>query len=230
MTPRSARLRAATAAGTAELRAATARMWGAAEPAFRYREYLCAMHALVRASVPLMAAAARRCAELGDGDPVAGPLAAYLREHSVEERDHDAWLLADLAAAGGDPQEPLRRVPPAAVAELAGAQYYWLLHHHPVGLLGYIAVLEEEPGAPELPDLLAARTGLPAAGFRTLRAHVAEDPAHRAALDAVLDGLPLTPAHDALVAASALHTVSAATRLFTWLAGLRPAERNAHAR
>lgn len=230
MNARAEALRHALAPAMPRLRAATARMWAAPEPAPRYVEYLCAMHALVRASVPLMAAAVRRCEEWGPGDPVCPPLARYLHAHSAEERDHDAWILADLAAVGADPGEPLRRVPPPAVAELAGAQYYWLLHHHPVGLLGYIAVLEDEPGPVGLPDLLAARTGLPAAGFRTLRAHVAEDPGHRGALDAVLDGLPLTPGHEAAVTVSALHAVSAATRLFTWLAGLRPAERNAHAR
>lgn len=230
MTTRAQTLRATLLPVMPSLRAATARMWGAPEPAFRYREYLCAMHALVRASVPLMNTAVRRCRELMSEDPAARPLAAYLRAHSVEEQDHDAWILEDLAAVGADPGEPLRRVPPVVVAELAGAQYYWLLHHHPVGLLGYIAVLEEAPGAPGLPELLATHTGLPPAGFRTLRAHVAQDPGHRAALDAVLDGLPLTPGHEELVAASALHTVSAAVRLFTWLAGLRPAERSAHGR
>lgn len=229
MTGRAAALRVRTGVAMPALLRATRRVWRGDRPAERYAEYLCLMHAVVRASVPLMTAAAARCDGLAGQDPVAGPLAAYLREHCVEERDHDAWLLADLAAIGRDPAEPVRRVPPPVVAELVGAQYYWLLHHHPVGLLGYIAVLEEQPGPPELPDRLAARTGLPPEGFRTLRAHVAEDPAHRARLDEVLDALPLAPDHEALVALSALHTVSAATRLFAWLADRRPMGVDAHA-
>ncbi|MFC4031845.1 iron-containing redox enzyme family protein [Streptomyces polygonati] len=221
MTGRARALRLKTGAVLPALGRATARVWSGPEPAARYGEYLCLMHAVVRASVPLLTAAARRCAELGAADPVAGPLAAYLTAHAVEEREHDRWLLDDLRAIGRDPEEPLRRVPPPVVAELVGAQYYWLLHHHPVSLLGYVAVLEQQPGAPELPDRLARLTGLPPRGFGTLRAHVALDPGHRAELDAVIDGLPLSADHEALIAVSALHTVSAATRLFAWLADRR---------
>ena len=229
MTGHAAALRVKTRAALPALGWATARVWRGPQPAVRYGEYLCLMHAIVRASVPLLEQAGGRCAELGPADPVARPLARYLAEHAAEERDHDAWLLADLRAIGWDPDEPLRRVPPPVVAELVGAQYYWLLHHHPVALLGYVAVLEEQPGAPALPDALERLTGLPPAGFRTLRAHVAEDPEHRARLDLVLDELPLTPDHEALVALSALHTVAAATRLFTWLADRRLIGVTAHA-
>jgi hypothetical protein len=221
VTGRAAALRVKTRAALPALGRATARVWREPGPAERYAEYLFLMHAVVRASVPLMQQARSRCAELAPADPIAAPLAAYLAEHSLEERDHDTWLLADLRAVGRDPDDALRRVPPPVVAELVGAQYYWLLHHHPVALLGYVAVLEEQPGAPELPDALERLTGLPPAGFRTLREHVAEDPEHRARLDLVLDALPLTPEHEALVALSALHTVAAATRLFTWLADRR---------
>ena len=30
-------------------------------------------------------------------------------------------------------------MPSPAVAALVGSQYYWLLHHHPVALLGFVA-------------------------------------------------------------------------------------------
>lgn len=53
--------------------AATARMWRADSglPG-RYRRYLCAMHQMIRASVPLMERAATRCEAL-PRDPVARP-------------------------------------------------------------------------------------------------------------------------------------------------------------
>ncbi|MHA6757813.1 iron-containing redox enzyme family protein [Streptacidiphilus sp. PAMC 29251] len=237
MTGHAAALRVRTEAGLPLLLRATGRVWqGLAQdpdPAGRYGEYLCLMHAIVRSGVPLMDLAVARCATLGAADPEARaltePLAAYLDAHTAEERDHDLWLLEDLRAIGWDRDEPLRRIPPPVVADLVGAQYYWLLHHHPVGLLGYIAVLEEQPGPPGLPDRLARLTGLPSAGFGTLRAHVDADPDHRTALDRVLDGLPLAPEHTALVGLSALHTISAATRLFEWLADRRPVGVNAHA-
>ncbi|MFJ8061268.1 iron-containing redox enzyme family protein [Streptomyces sp. NPDC096142] len=202
------------------LGAAFAALWrpGAAFPSSRYLAYLHEMHALIRASVPLMERAALRCARTASGDPVAGPLGSYLERHIEEERGHDAWLLEDLAAAGGDPERAAGRLPSPVVAELAGAQYYWIEHHHPVALLGYIRVLEGNAPTPWLADRLAARTGLPAAAFRTVRAHAELDGGHLADLDALLDSLPLTSAHRTALAVSALRTADGITRLFSYLA------------
>lgn len=197
---------------------ATAALWRPSGLARRYVEYLYAMHALIRASVPLMERAARRCAELAPQDPVAGPLGRYLERHTEEERGHDEWLLEDLGPAGGDPTEALDRLPSPVVADLAGAQYYWIEHHHPVALLGYILVLEDNAPAPWLADRLAAGTGLPDAAFRTVREHADLDFGHIAALDELLDALPLSAAQEALVAVSALRTTDGVTRLFSHLA------------
>ncbi|MCX4744426.1 iron-containing redox enzyme family protein [Kitasatospora sp. NBC_01287] len=193
-------------------------LWRPAGLAARYGHYLRAMHEVLRASVPLMELAARRCAELGPRDPVAGPLGAYLTEHIDEERGHDDWLLADLAAAGLDPAPLLREQPPVLVARLVGPQYYWIEHFHPVALLGYITVLEGHAPAPWLAEQLAADTGLPQAAFQTVSHHAALDTGHCVDLERILDLLPLDPAQEAAVAVSALHTVDAATELFTRLA------------
>ncbi|MFJ3231117.1 iron-containing redox enzyme family protein [Streptomyces sp. NPDC086787] len=202
------------------LRAATAALWrpGPAGLRRRYVEYLYAMHAVVRASVPLLERAARRCAELAGDDPVAEPLGRYLGSHAEEERGHDTWLLEDLAAAGADPRAALTRLPYPLVADLAGAQYYWIEHHHPVALLGYIRVLEGNAPAPWLADRLAADTGLPAAAFRTVREHAELDTDHLTDLDDLLDTLPLTASQQAAVGVSALRTADGITRLFSTLA------------
>jgi hypothetical protein len=200
------------------LRAASAALWRPTGLRPRYVEYLCTMHALIRASVPLLERAALRCAELPPGDPLADPLRRYFEEHAGEERGHDAWLLADLAAAGADPAVALSRLPAPVVAELAGAQYYWIEHHHPVTLLGYILVLEGNAPAPWLADRLARQTGLPGAAFRTVRDHAALDSGHVASLYGLLDALPLTPAQEAAVAVSALRTAHGVTHLFRQLA------------
>lgn len=203
--------------------AAAERMWATPPPVGRYAEYLCAMHAVIRASAPLLAAAARRCDALGGDDPVAVPLGRYLRAHRAEETGHDAWLLADLAALGRDPAEPWRRVPPPEVADLVGAQCYWVEHHHPACLLGYVAVLEGTPPTPAFVDRLVATTGQPRAAFRTLDRHAALDPTHAADLWAVLDALPLPADLAAAVGLSALHTAAGVARLFDRLAALTPA-------
>ncbi|MEW1908745.1 iron-containing redox enzyme family protein [Kitasatospora sp. NPDC085895] len=197
------------------LQAATSTLWRPDGLGGRYTAYLRAMHAVVRASVPLMELAARRCAAAGPGDRVAGPLGAYLERHVEEERGHDDWLLEDLAAAGAAPDAG---PPPVAAARLVGPQYYWIEHVHPVALLGYMTVLEGHAPAPWLAGRLAARTGLPRAAFRTVHDHAVLDAGHRADLDALLDGLPLDVRQESAVTVSALHTVTATTHLFRSLA------------
>ncbi|MEY2242487.1 iron-containing redox enzyme family protein [Streptomyces sp. NPDC015532] len=194
--------------------AATARMWhtDAGLPG-RYRRYLRAMHQVIRASVPLMERAATRC-EARPRDPVARPLARYLRAHAEEERGHDDWLLTDAAATGTTPDELTGTVPPAHVAALVGAQHYWIEHSHPVALLGYIAVLEGNAPAPGLSGRLARETGLPPAAFETVRLHADLDDGHSADLDRLLERLPLDAAQRSLVAVSALHTVASLAELF----------------
>jgi hypothetical protein len=164
-----------------------------------------------------MQAAARRCAG-ADGDPVARPLREYLHGHIAEERGHDDWIAADLAASGENPGRCLAPIPSAEVACLVGAQYYWLEHYHPATLLGYIAVLEGNPPKPELVEHLMAVTGLPGPAFRTLRAHAELDPGHAAAVFALLDELALTADQRQAIDRSAQHSLLQATRIMAGLA------------
>ncbi|MBM9508888.1 iron-containing redox enzyme family protein [Actinacidiphila acididurans] len=208
-------LRARLALTDPALRAASARIWRPAGLDARFPAYLAAMHGVIRASVPLMERAAERCAGLGPGDPVAGPLIRYLRQHIEEERGHDDWLLADLAALGTDPAAVLAGQPSASVAALAGAQYYWIEHHHPVALLGYIAVLESCAPAPWLAERIAATSAVPPAALRTLREHAGLDGGHARAVFDLLDELPPAAALVDAVALSGLHTVRGLIDLFT---------------
>ena len=175
-----------------------------------YPTYLALSHGIIRASVPLMEAARRRGRSL-PGDPVAAAVADYLDGHVDEERGHDDWLLDDLALLGVDPEEVVRRPPPAAVAALVGSQYYWVEHVHPVALLGYMLLLEGYPPSAATVDELRRATGHPAAAFRTLLAHADLDPHHGAELDAVLDRLPLTAEQRALLGVSALTSAALLT-------------------
>jgi Iron-containing redox enzyme len=194
--------------------ALSSRFWNSPRIREGYPAYLCALHAAIRSTVPLMERALERSLALAPDDPVAAGLAEYLTKHIGEERGHDQWLLQDLEAIGRDPGEPLRTMPPGSVANLVGAQYYWILHHHPVCLLGHIAVLEGYPPSPSLTGVLQDSTGYPREGFRTLRRHAALDVRHRDELLHTLDRLPLTPDHVAAVGVSALHTLDAVIVLF----------------
>jgi hypothetical protein len=208
----SAALRAKLRLAAPALAAATGELWAPAGLAARYLRYLQVMHGVLRASVPLMEAACRRCAQR-PADPLAAPLGDYLAGHIAEERDHDGWLLEDLTAAGQETVFSLADQPDPLVARLVGAQYYWIQHHHPVCLLGYIAVLEGSAPPPWLAGHLAALTGLPRGAFRTLHHHAIADVGHQADFDTFLDQLPLTAGHERAVAVSALSTVDGLTEL-----------------
>jgi hypothetical protein len=188
------------------LRASRA-LWAHPKLAQLFPEYLFTTHCIIRASVPLMELARDRCERLAPADPVAAPLARYLAKHIPEERNHDQWLLDDLEVLGFARHELLARIPPVPAAELAGCQYYWILHHHPLALLGYIAVLEGYPPSVARLEDVMARTRLPRAAFQTLLKHAHLDRRHRTDLDRALDALPLTRDEIALLGVSALTTV-----------------------
>jgi hypothetical protein len=184
-------------------------LWALPDPARVYSSFLILLHQIIRASVPLLAAARACAAERAGGDAVCAALVPYLDAHIEEERHHDLWLLEDLEVAGTPSRDVLGRIPPPRVAALVGAQYYWIHHHHPLALLGYIAVLEGSPPSRSFTAGLEAQTGLPRAAFRTLDKHGELDPGHLDELDRFLDSLPLTPDHESLLGVSLVHTTSA---------------------
>ena len=169
-------------------------------------DYLFRIHSIIRASVPVMETALRRATSLAAKDAVAESLAAYLGQHIAEERHHDDWLLDDLEVLGISRDAIWSRMPSATVAALVGSQYYWIHHHHPIAVLGYIAVLEGNPPLESDIAEVIQRTGLPTDAFRTFIKHARLDPHHRDDLDAALDAMPLGEEHETLIATSALET------------------------
>jgi hypothetical protein len=196
------------------LRASSERIWSSPLLRELYPVYLSTMHGIVRTPVALMEAALGRARELAPDDDVAAGLVPYLAHHAPEEKGHDRWLLEDIEALGGDPLEPLRRVPSAHVAAFAGAQYYWLYHHHPVALLGHMAVIEGYPPQVGFSERLRELTGYPAEAFRAIRRHEHLDIRHRQELYEAIDSLPLQREHETMMAISAFHTVRAAIDVF----------------
>ena len=183
------------------------------EPAAAWLAFLSVLSGTIRASVPLLETALDRARELSTADPLAAGLVDYLRRHADEERDHNEWLLQDLQSVGVAIPELLSRPPSGAVAALVGAQYYWVLHYHPVCVLGYMMVIEGNP-----PDRLGlldlqSRSGLPASAFRTMLEHADIDIDHAAELADLLDRLPLSRNHDEALGLSAISTVAGVTRV-----------------
>jgi hypothetical protein len=174
------------------------------------RDHMIFCHQLTRASVPLMEAA-RAQALLRQGIAYR-VLAAYLQEHIEEERGHDEWALDDLQALGVPRDITQSSIPSAAVAALAGAQYYWILHDDPIALVGYMMTLEHNAPSPNLVAILRDRTNLPASAFRTYLAHAQLDPGHVDRLVELVDRMQLTARQFELVLASAAHTAQSLAR------------------
>jgi hypothetical protein len=190
-------LRAKIALARPVLDTMSSRMWQSPEPVAAYRRYLAAMYPVTRSAIPLMKLARRSCLRRVT-DPLSRPVIGFLTRHIREERGHDRWIAADLAALGGDPAQLARTLPSRAVASLIGAQYQLITAVHPVALLGCIAVLEGEPPSEEL---------------------LVSDVSHAHQIFALLDRLELGPWLRAVVGYSALHTACQAAALFDELTG-----------
>jgi hypothetical protein len=172
-----------------------------------YPEFLFTLHCIMRAGVPLMEVALGRARAMATRDPVSATLATYLEKHINEERGHDEWLLEDMEYLGQDRAAILARFPSATVAGMIGAQYYWILHYHPVVLMGFLAPLEGHPPTTELIEELITRTGHDRKAFRTLLLHAELDPDHGDEINQLLDDLVMTPEQSDALALSAMYTV-----------------------
>jgi len=167
--------------------------------------FLVLMHQVIRASVPLMKAASSVAAK-ATADPLNKLLHEYLEVHIEEEAHHDLWLMEDLESAGLARSEILALTPSTSVAAMAGSQYYWIHHHHPVALLGYIRLLEGNPPSVEHVERLQTKSGLSESVFRTYRMHGEIDPHHLQEFDEMLDELPLTQDQVELLGTSASYS------------------------
>jgi hypothetical protein len=187
--------------------------------------FLVQLHRVMQCGISLMRTAREYALSL-PGDPVAAHTAKYLGTHIEEEKDHDDWLLSDIESLGISPADVRRATPCAAVVSLVGAQYFWMLHVHPVTILGYLIVLEGYPPLGEQLEAIRVRTGLPETAFRCLKSHAEDDPDHIAALNRTLDLMPLTPDQEKFIALSAFHTIDAVASVFEELLDAHTASRD----
>jgi len=70
------------------------------------------------------------------------PLAEYLLQHALEELGHDQWALDDLKTLDVSEAEVRASRPVPACAAMIGYEYYVAGHANPVGLFGWLYVLE----------------------------------------------------------------------------------------
>ncbi|TPN48562.1 iron-containing redox enzyme family protein [Mesorhizobium sp. B1-1-7] len=173
-----------------------------------FPEYGRALYFTICASVPLMESALRKVHEADASDKLTHYLAPYLERHIREERHHDEWLLEDLAKIGYDRDAIYASGPPFRVAQMVGAQYYWIHHYHPLALFGYIGAIEGYPPTEEGIQLLNTRHNIPTEALRTALLHAKLDPIHKDDLDVFLNNLSIPPHLMNLMCISGISTIS----------------------
>lgn len=193
--------------------AATRVFWNHSELPVLLPKFLIQAHILMLSGLTLMAVARDRALALPE-DEVARALASYLQIHLEEEVGHDRWLLDDIRTLGFEEREVFQAQPSAAAVDLVGAQYFWMMHVHPVAIMGYLVLMEGyAPLASQLEDI-RVRSGAPATAFRCLKRHAEDDPEHLAALNSTLDAMDLGVAQARAVAMCAFAAIEGLAAMF----------------
>jgi pyrroloquinoline quinone (PQQ) biosynthesis protein C len=109
---------------------------------------------------------------------LAGPLDEYVEE----EQGHEAWILDDIRACGGDAEAAKRAGPGHATEVMVAYAYDMIARRNPLGFFGMVHVLEGTSVALALlaADRIQEPLGLPDAAFSYLRSHGTLDREHTA--------------------------------------------------
>jgi pyrroloquinoline quinone (PQQ) biosynthesis protein C len=103
-----------------------------------------------------------------------------MTEYVKEETGHQAWILNDIRAGGGDPEAVHRAQPGAAVEVMVAYAYDMIARGNPVGFLGMVLVLEgtSTAVAARAAQALQSSLRLPPTAFTYLASHGALDVGH----------------------------------------------------
>ena len=144
-----------------------------------YAEYLINVHYYALFSPRLMAAAAARCTTDNE------PLSLYLLHHSEEEMGHERWAYDDLRVLGLDDEAIRAGRPTPSCLALVGLTHYVAYHDNPMGLFGWMYVLEGVGSdlGPSVGDELRKVFGLQDGGVKFVEGHGINDADHAADLE-----------------------------------------------
>ncbi|KXS36746.1 MAG: hypothetical protein AWU55_2895 [Halomonadaceae bacterium T82-2] len=121
-------------------------------------------------------------------------LRGALVEYIAEEHGHQQWILDDIRAAGGDPQQAAAGRPAPATELMVRHVRDVIAHDNPVGFFGMVFVLEGTSTALATRAAGAIREGLglPPEAFRYLASHGELDVGHLAFFQGLIDRLDAT--------------------------------------
>ncbi|MCC6247389.1 MAG: iron-containing redox enzyme family protein [Rubrivivax sp.] len=128
------------------------------------------------------------------------PLAEYI----AEEAGHDEWILADIAACGGDAEAVRRGRPRHATEVMVAYAYDTIARGNPLGFFGMVHVLEGTSVALALlaADAIQRPLALPDRAFSYLRSHGSLDVEHTAHFARLMDRIDDAADQEAIVHAA----------------------------
>ncbi|GHB21872.1 TenA family transcriptional regulator [Salinicola rhizosphaerae] len=130
----------------------------------------------VKQTVPLMMACGARLPERLEW------LRGALVEYIEEEYGHQAWILDDIRALGGDPDATASARPAPATELMVRYVRDVIAHDNPIGFFGMVHVLEGTSTAiaTQAAEQIRQGANLPADAFRYLESHGSLDVGHLA--------------------------------------------------
>ena len=128
-------------------------------------------------------------------------MADYLFTHAKEELGHDAWARSDLVDIGQTDQQIAAVTPSHACQKMVSMEYFYSCHDDPVGLFGWMYVLECLGGdaASGLANGLDAALQLDGKGVYFLAGHGEADEHHSEDLTNVISRADLSTNEQACI-------------------------------
>jgi acyl-CoA synthetase (AMP-forming)/AMP-acid ligase II/pyrroloquinoline quinone (PQQ) biosynthesis protein C len=160
----------------------------------QYLEFLAQAYHHVKHTVPLLMACGARLPETH------GWLRTAIAHYIEEETGHEEWILADIAAAGGDAGAVRASAPGAATELMVAYVYDFIARRNPVGFFGMVHVLEgtSQALATRAAQVMRARLGLPAEAFTYLTSHGTLDQEHVRFFAGLMDQLEASADREAV--------------------------------
>jgi pyrroloquinoline quinone (PQQ) biosynthesis protein C len=162
-----------------------------------YRSLLHNLYHIVWHFCPVMAAAAARC------DDRFKQVRYDLYDRIQEEKGHDAWVLEDIEALGGDVRETREGLPSAPAQAMIAFNYYAAERVHPCSVLGMLYMLEVVSSVygGKVAEAIARALGreVDGGGFKFLSSHASLDLDHMAKLNRLVKTIGDSAAQNAIV-------------------------------
>ncbi len=153
--------------------------------AAQYLAFLGQAYHHVRHTVPLLMACGSRLDRRHEW------LRKAIAEYIEEEIGHEEWILADIAACGGDPERVRASAPHASTELMVAYAYHQIDRGNPVGFFGMVHVLEGTSTAlaTHAASTIQEALALPANAFSYLNSHGSLDIEHVAFFETLMNRL-----------------------------------------